>query len=747
MGNYKASKVLGEGRKSWSIIFRHPVKKDYKGKVGLRIRRGLGTTDEKQADNLVNQMNEILSTPSLWDVRAKDTVMCKYDPKIVAAFYDALEPKALSYQDIRDTHIPLPNTEQGYANILLVGTTGAGKTTLLRQLIGTDPKKDRFPSTSPNKTTVSDIEVICSEGTYKAVVTFFDYREVRIHVEDCVMAAVFANLKQEEESSIAQRLLEHEEQRFRFFYTLGEYDLDMDEEEYEELISSASGEVVSLEEKRQFTNVIRSNLKEINELAKISNKILESMGTEPNAEYTDLPPIEKVKFEELLDEELRQDSQFHMLVDHMMDEMATRFEELSSGEIQQRNGDWPLVWTFSSDNRNQFLEKVRKFASNYAPNFGKLLTPLVQGIRVQGPFKPSWSESVPRLVFIDGQGLGHTTSSSTSIPSQMLRKFDTSDSIVLVDSAKHPMQAAPLAVLRSIVASGHTSKLNICFSHMDELNGDNLLTRKSKLNHIKASLNQATRYIRDKLDAESASNVEMILLKQTYFLSNLDQVVTEDNKYTLTELTNLISNLERSIYNIEDSDVIPHYDEANLVFAIQTAMKDFHELWDIRLGFKTSTSESKKHWKTIQALTRRLALDLDDGEFSGLRPVPELWGFLIDQIRVYLASPVRWVPTTAEGEDKQIAVNKIAKEIHTHLLDYCSERLWKSRLTPWNFAFELKGVGSGNKRMKEMKDIYDNAAPIPGETATTDTHELLLEIRKLVKKAIIAKGGRMISTN
>ncbi len=57
---------------------------------------------------------------------------------------------------ILDKHIKLPTREDGYARIMLVGTTGAGKTTLLRHIIGSDHRNDRFPATSPGRTTTAD---------------------------------------------------------------------------------------------------------------------------------------------------------------------------------------------------------------------------------------------------------------------------------------------------------------------------------------------------------------------------------------------------------------------------------------------------------------------------------------------------------------------------------------------------------------------------------------------------------------
>ncbi|CAM5674314.1 hypothetical protein STENM327S_07619 [Streptomyces tendae] len=65
--HYTASKNRTQGRDGWSIIFRHPARLDPStGRPGRRVRRGLGTSDDTEADALVEQLNEILRTPSLW---------------------------------------------------------------------------------------------------------------------------------------------------------------------------------------------------------------------------------------------------------------------------------------------------------------------------------------------------------------------------------------------------------------------------------------------------------------------------------------------------------------------------------------------------------------------------------------------------------------------------------------------------------------------------------------------------------
>lgn len=98
MRYYTASKSRSQGREFYSIIFRHPIKKDSTGKNGLRIRRGLGTDDAKKADRLVSQMNELLRENSLWTIDAKHLAEKLYDPIVISAFYDALEiPEEISF--------------------------------------------------------------------------------------------------------------------------------------------------------------------------------------------------------------------------------------------------------------------------------------------------------------------------------------------------------------------------------------------------------------------------------------------------------------------------------------------------------------------------------------------------------------------------------------------------------------------------------------------------------------------------
>ena len=125
------------GRPGWSVIFRHPLRRDGRGKPGLKIPRGLNTAaDDQRADELVAQLSVLLSDRRWWSADRRADAEREFAPQIVSAFFDGIEAGHVDTAGLRDKHIQLPTREEGYARVLLAGTTGAGKTTLLRHLIG-----------------------------------------------------------------------------------------------------------------------------------------------------------------------------------------------------------------------------------------------------------------------------------------------------------------------------------------------------------------------------------------------------------------------------------------------------------------------------------------------------------------------------------------------------------------------------------------------------------------------------------
>ena len=155
-----------------------------------------------------------------------------------------------------------------------------------------------------------------------------------------------------------------------------------------------------------------------------------------------------------------------------MESIKERFARIAEGAFEYEATGWPSLWYYEERDRTAFLRQVRWFTGNHSQQFGRLLTPLVDGIRVRGPFQPTATklqDSDRRLVLVDGEGLGHSTREATSISTKVTDRFQEADMILLIDNAQSPMQAAPLELLRSVGTGGHGHKLGVVFTHFDQV--------------------------------------------------------------------------------------------------------------------------------------------------------------------------------------------------------------------------------------------------------------------------------------
>jgi hypothetical protein len=141
---YTASKSRSN-RPVWSIGFRHPLRNDSKGRPGLKMRRGLGTLNEAEAEAMVAEMNLILSDQSWWNASKRKEAELRFSKPVIEAFYDEIGTSRDDLEALRKTHTRLPNAkEDGYSRVLFVGTRGAGKSSFLCQLIGPIPTTSSF---------------------------------------------------------------------------------------------------------------------------------------------------------------------------------------------------------------------------------------------------------------------------------------------------------------------------------------------------------------------------------------------------------------------------------------------------------------------------------------------------------------------------------------------------------------------------------------------------------------------------
>lgn len=751
---YTASKSPTKDRPGFSMSFRHPCRSDSKGKPGLKVRRGLGTAKPDEADALVAQMNELLADESWWNASRYNDALQAFNPIVVDAFFDGLQASVANPVVLRDSIIPLPGRADGYARVLFVGTTGAGKTSLLRHLIGSNPEKDRFPSTSTAKTTVSDIEVIPDDGSYRAAVTFFSEHAIRANVEDCVVAACSAVWDTMGDEKVADKLLHHADQRFRLSYLLGAWKAasdDVADDDWD--FGSGDGESVApVVDDREAVSAadaaaLQVKLADYVERVKtIATAKAAAIKAELLPEPSTAQPEDLQAAMEIFQSELLDDEAFRDVVLDIMDDIQLRFDRLDVGTLTKRGkaARWPELWTYETEDRDDFLRQVRWFSSNYAPAFGRLLTPLVDGIRVRGPLYPAFTDRRGKVVYLDGQGLGHTPDSSSSVTTHVTQRFAHVDTIMLVDNAEQPVQAAAQAVLRAVAASGNYGKLAIAFTHFDQVKGLNLPDFAAKRAHVLASVYNYLARLREVLNGPIVTAMERTIDTQCFMLGGLDAASEKLPGGVKVQLDQLLDQFARSITPPPLPDAKPSYDPSGLGFAVQRAADSFQRAWKFRLGFAHSAEVNTEHWTRVKALNRRIANELDV-EYDSLRPVADFVGRITEEISNFLDHPVYWTRPPKDETEAQEAIAPIRQTIFRELHSLAVARLVDEHLTDWRRGNDHKGKGSATRRAVDIRGIYELAAPVPGTVNSEPALDFMKAVRDIVRVAIEDQGGEMKS--
>lgn len=752
--SYTASLATTPGRPGYNISFRHPCRLDSKGKPGLKMRRGLGTDDKTKAEVLVAQMNTLLKDEAWWTIARYQEALQNFDKRIVDAFYDSIQAGVRDSYEIRNGVIPMPGKAEGYAKALFVGTTGAGKTSLLRHLIGSDPDQDRFPSTSAAKTTVSDIEVIPAEGGYKAVVTFFPETVIQLNIEDCVINACSAVWDQLPQDKVADRFLHHPDQRFRLSYLLGSWkknlvaeqstdEWDFGDSDLGEAAAGNNDEAFSTADIEKLQAKLEGYVARITTLAKSRGEaVTKELLPDPHSASAE----DREAALEIFHGELFADETFHEIVHDVIDDAMLRFDLLDSGEMTYRNNSskWPLMWTYETDDRTDFLHQVRWFSSNVASYFGKLLTPLVDGIRVIGPLFPTFTDQQAKLVLLDGQGLGHTPDSSTSVTTHITRRFSEVDVILLVDNAKQPVQAAAQSVLRAVASSGNYNKLLIAFTHFDQVKGLNLPSYTFKRAHVLASVHNYLSKLKEVLNGPIVAAMERTIDDQCFMLGALDGPLNCLPPGVCTQLKSLIAFVEKSVEPPPIPDAQPKYDSSGLGFAVQRAADSFQKAWAARLGLVVGATLPAEHWTRIKALNRQISNE-NKVEYDSLRPVADLVGRITEEVANFLDNPVAWTRPPVDADEAQLAISPIRRVVFNGLHDLALQRLVHTHLAGWRRGMEYKGKGSAARRAVDIRGIYELAAPIPGTVNSAPALEFMRDVRSLVRSAVEENGGTMQS--
>jgi hypothetical protein len=412
-----------------------------------------------------------------------------------------------------------------------------------------------------------------------------------------------------------------------------------------------------------------------------------------------------------------------------MGQVSQRFAALRSrGDLHNTPQSWPTFWTWRTADPGEFIRVMCLLIGNDAHLFGRLLTPVVNGLRVKGPFKPKWAADIPRLVLFDGEGLGHAPDTALSVPAHVLERFEGADAILLVDSAAQPMQAVPVALLRSLTANGYDAKLHLCFTHFDQVKGLNLRTEAERRGHVRASIDNVVRDVGMRFGRSAERGLSARLAECSYFVGGIQRRLdAARSKSTLAELGRLVDRLEVGEQPVATSTSRPIYDLSTIVMNVQGVAQRFHRDWNSRLR--------DTHWTRVRALSRRLAERWED-HYDTLDPIGDLVQELTESLRRFLDTPLRWTGGEPDEPTKASVLAELARSISTSVIELARERVWRTRLREWGSAYAERGQGSASRRARIIRNgVYAPGVPIPSDDADLESQTFLHAVRRIVEEA------------
>jgi hypothetical protein len=738
--DYTARKIRTEGRNFYSVAFRHPRKHE-KGKPGRQVCRGLGTDNDAEADRLVADLNRLLSTPELHALGGDQEARRRgFDPRVIEIFYQGLDASSIDHRALREELLPLP---VGYPKNLLLGITGSGKSTLLRRLIGS--AADRFPATSINRTTTCQLEIITGAKNYCAVATFLSQHQTQQEVVESLSAALIKIVKGADDDAVMTELLEQSDMRFRLKYLLGNWDTEELEDEF-----SITPEVSEESDNDPTTNS-RAQRTFLEKVLKRLRKIAVEARAQVEPYLGKLESLIGDDQDYALDEiqeAAEQADAFLDVVSDVMSEIRTRFESVMEGKFTKSSTGWPSAWTWTApeSKRAEFFNVLRQFTGNSKSQWGNLLTPLVNGVRVQGPFAPEWASENYHHVFIDTEGLLHARANA-DVPTDLTTLFKTVDSIVLVESAKNALSSpAAVKVFEAVASTGYTKQFALVFTHMDHASGEDLRDGKSKKEKVFGGVRNALdNQVAKTLSRDAARHLETQLQFNTFYFAHLDgRYPTKDEAQVAKFEKRLGLQLSEFVISLaarKQPDLrlrsYPKYSMRSLGLAVREASLAFIESWDAKLGFKPMESERAVPWQSVKALSHRYAEGwLRDGFW--LRPIDQLAANLRNVLTKFLDNPIGWGGRPASDDEKQSILDGLKKKIADPLAEIAETRLQKAPVAQWQAAYGLRNTGSTAIRRNNVRSILQSQIPVPDSRSDRASEIWMQQIEDLVA-AVLAE--------
>ena len=398
-------------------------------------------------------------------------------------------------------------------------------------------------------------------------------------------------------------------------------------------------------------------------------------------------------------------------VDKIADEMIAEVEKRLCAATC--TSSWPPSHKLpSSPDMAQFFSQLKPFYQNRRALFGKLVTPLVQGLRVQGRFYPSdWSGSKPRSwVFLDGQGVGHEQTRQTPhkiVPPDLARKFSSADVICLVDKSMPAMVGDAPILLEHLLTRGYLERIALVFTHFEAVAAPDLDGRGRKAKVLEGVSNA--------IQGIALPKSQKVLLEQTaegrsYFLTHLDKRQIK-GEFTKGEIRRLLSDIgDRTMATLPNRTARPIYNRYDVAKIVSEVVQEYRNEW-------SENVLARYNYKIVEALTNWIGNLLAEGYWKrGLYPGQSLSQKLMARLSIALDDPEQWDPAPLDQKEQNSALNAVRTRVADDLDRYCRQLVVQDpRISRWLPAHrDIFGEGTQRRRARTVARILEDYAQLPG---------------------------------
>ncbi|OMD42775.1 hypothetical protein BSK56_24850 [Paenibacillus borealis] len=723
----KVSKSKNKGRETWNVNFYHPLITNEKTGEEVRIRRSTFTDSEEELAIIVTDLEILINNEEYHNIVKKPYALTLFNKTAVELFYNDIQIKSeKDHEDLRAEKIPMENDNQ---IIDIEGFSGAGKTSLLSQLLGLDVKKENVLATSSNKTTVSDIEfIIKNTDDFSLVCTFKEKQKIEDYVRELIQRASHEAIGNNEHDSITRKFTETADKEFRLHYIVGTIKSKVSDTNS---LSSRFAKYQGANEQDSHYNELMSSL--LDDIIYQSKARWKNYTVDNNLDLSSLTELEKYQLEiDFLEGFIKEDI-FLDYVDQIMKEIETTINKVLTIEglfVEKTRYDW-ISYIYSKQlNRVDCLNLIEKLATNKKKLFGEILTPIVESIRVQGPFFPDWVVEKERykFTFVDGRGLDHVLKEAFSVPLEVNNKLRRANKIIYVQNGSETMSHNSKVFFENLELSGYTPKIHLVFTHFDEVEGNNLVTASDKANHVIGNMEQ----VLNLLDHDKKNNIQDSINNKMFFLGGLDKNLKEnlEDDITLNELHQFIETLNMTEVELQLKNLNFIYYKQVLPVDLLEVSEQFNNRWKAQLGRKTVDGIVSLSWPTIKALSRRYA-EFNRLSYNNISPAGDMVQYLKGCLYQYFSIPNYFMREERIDEKKVAQFRTKAMENAAELITIFSKgRLLDDgeQLVRWKRAYyDRRGPGSTSQRAQDISEIIDNAMPLFNKNSNNKEFKILVE--------------------